>query len=73
VPAAIRKLLGLKPKDRVAFEIVDGTIIFKRPRFTLETLAGSVKPRRKREDFETMAKVVREERVERQMRILRGE
>ena len=73
VPAQIRKLLGLRPKDQVVFEIVDGAIVFRRPRFTLETLAGSVKPRKRPEDLKKVRESVREERVERQMRILRGE
>jgi AbrB family looped-hinge helix DNA binding protein len=74
VPAEVRRLLGLKPKDKVAFEVgEDGRVIIRRPKFTLETAFGSVKPINRPEDFEQIVRDVREERVERQIRILKDE
>jgi AbrB family looped-hinge helix DNA binding protein len=57
IPLAVRKQLGIKPRDKVRFE-VEGDIVRLR-RATSPILAGygSVKPRRRPEDF----RAVREE------------
>jgi AbrB family looped-hinge helix DNA binding protein len=71
VPAKIRRMLGLKPKDRVAFEIVDGTVIVRRPRYTLEAVAGRFMPKRPVADVDRAIREAKEEHAQRSMRKLR--
>lgn len=42
VPAEVRRMLGLRPRDKVAFAISDGEVKLTPARFTLETVVGSV-------------------------------
>lgn len=45
IPAEVRRLLGLKPRDKVAFTIEDDGLVRLAPvSFTLESAYGSVKP-----------------------------
>ncbi len=37
IPVAIRRLLGVKPKDTVAFAIKDGQVTISPARFSLES------------------------------------
>lgn len=73
VPAEVRRLLGLKPRDKVAFEIVDGEVRISRPRFTLETVFGSVKPLKRTDSIEEIIRQSREERAERAIRKMERE
>lgn len=41
IPAEIRKLLGLKPKDRVEFEVEDGVIKVRRAESRLKRWRGA--------------------------------
>ncbi len=43
VPAEVRRLLGLRPRDKVAFTIEDGEVRIKPVEFTVETAYRSVK------------------------------
>ena len=43
VPAAIRRLLGLKRGDKVVFEVTDGVVTLSRPKHTLESAFGSIR------------------------------
>lgn len=45
VPAEIRKLLGLKPRDKVAFTVENGEVRIKPVEFTVEFAYRSVKRR----------------------------
>ena len=42
LPAEVRRLLGLKPYDKVAFTIDNGEVRLKPARFTAETVCRSV-------------------------------
>ena len=42
IPAEVRKLLGLKQRDKVSFIVEHGTVVLRKPRFTIETAYGSV-------------------------------
>ena len=54
IPVEIRKALGLKPKDKVAF-IFDRDIVRLEPSSsTLKAGFGAVKPRRKPENFKEL-------------------
>ncbi len=44
LPAEVRRVLGVRPRDKVAFAIEDHEVRLVPVRFTLETAAGSVKP-----------------------------
>ena len=45
IPAEVRRLLGLKPRDKVAFTIEDdGVVRLAAVSFSLESAYGSVKP-----------------------------
>ena len=60
IPVGIRKALGLKPRDKVAF-ILDHDIVRLEPSSsTLKAGFGAVKPRRKPEDFKELRSKVRE-------------
>jgi len=60
IPVGIRKALGLKPRDKVAF-ILDHDVVRLEPSSsTLKTGFGAVKPRRKPEDFKELRSKVRE-------------
>ncbi len=73
IPVEVRRLLGLKPYDKVTF-IIDGTDVRLSPSaFTVETAFGSVTPRQRPEDFEALTRDVKEERVETFMRKMRGQ
>ncbi len=55
IPKRIREYLGIKPKDRVEFEIKEGEVRIK-PASNLEANFGKVKPKRKPEDFKAQRK-----------------
>ncbi len=65
VPAEVRRLLGLKPRDKVAFEIDDGEVRLVPVAFTLESAFGSVKPLSEDIDFDERIQAAKEERAAR--------
>lgn len=71
VPAEVRRVLHLKPKDKVAFQIEDDQVRLVPARFTLETAFGSVKPKNRPEDFEAIAQAAKDEHVQKAIRKLR--
>jgi AbrB family looped-hinge helix DNA binding protein len=71
IPAEVRRALGLKPRDKVAFTIEDGEVRLAAASFTLETAFGSVRPSRKPEDFEEVAQAAKEAKAEKTARELR--
>ena len=42
IPAEIRRLLGVRPRDKVAFEVTDGQVLIRPARGNLESLYRSV-------------------------------
>lgn len=62
IPAEVRRLLGVRPRDTVVFEI-DGTggVHLVVARYTLESAHGAVAPRRQPEDFEQRCQAAKEE------------
>ncbi len=63
IPVAIRRLLGVKPKDTVAFAIKDGQVTISPARFGLESAFGSLEPPRGVEDVEQLIQEAKEERA----------
>jgi bifunctional DNA-binding transcriptional regulator/antitoxin component of YhaV-PrlF toxin-antitoxin module len=65
LPVEVRKVLGLMPRDKVAF-IIDGSEVRLKPaRYTLESVAGSVEPMEGVQDFDEQIRQAKEERVQR--------
>jgi len=65
VPAEVRRLLGLKSRDKVAFAIDNDQVRLVPVTFTVEAAYGSVKPRNRPEDFKALSRAAREERARR--------
>lgn len=72
IPAEVRRLLGTKTGDKVAFQIEDGTVKLAPAKFTLESAFGSVAPLHRPEDFEAIKEQALEARAEEVVRELRG-
>jgi antitoxin PrlF len=71
IPAEIRRRLGIKPRDKVAFAIDDTEVRLRPVQFTVESAFGSVPPLRQPEDFEALSRVAREEHAAKVIRDLR--
>ena len=57
IPVEVRRLLGLKPRDKVVFTIEDGgTVRIDAAPFSLESAFGSVTPDRTPEDFDQVSR-----------------
>jgi AbrB family looped-hinge helix DNA binding protein len=65
VPAEVRRLLGLKARDKVSFTIDDGVVQLRAATFTLETAFGSVPPLDPPMPVEEMVRVAKDERARR--------
>ena len=70
IPAEVRRVLGVKHRDKVAFTIEDGEVRLAPASFTLESAYGSVKPSKKSEDFEEISRAAKDEKAERTVREL---
>ena len=55
IPAEVRRALGLKPRDKVAFTIEDDGEVRLAVVFSLESAYGSVKPSATPEDFDRIS------------------
>ena len=64
IPVEVRRLLGLKPRDRVAFEIGGNEVRLVPVRFTLESAYGSVPSHGKPQDLKKLSRQVKEARAE---------
>ncbi|TAK33884.1 MAG: hypothetical protein EPO21_11730 [Chloroflexota bacterium] len=64
IPAEVRRLLNLKPRGKVAFEIDDQQVRLQPVTFTLESAYGSVTPRKRPEDFERLIRDAMDEHAE---------
>ena len=65
IPAEIRRLLRLKPRDKVAFTIGDeGEVRLTAVSFTLESAYGSVKPSKHPEDFDEISRNAKDAKAE---------
>ena len=64
IPGELRRFLGLKPKDKVAFELVNGQVLLRPIRSTLLAGYRSVKPSSRPEDFRKMRQEVEEDFAE---------
>ncbi|HEV7214129.1 MAG TPA: AbrB/MazE/SpoVT family DNA-binding domain-containing protein [Chloroflexota bacterium] len=73
LPTALRRQLGIKPKDRVTLRL-DGDAIRVRPAtYTLAQVFGSVGPATDTEGLKQAERDAREEQAEQEARRLRGQ
>ena len=70
IPAEVRRALGLKPRDRVAFTMEDGVVRLAPAAFSLESAYGSVEPSQKPEDFKEVSRVGRDAKAQSTVRKL---
>lgn len=68
IPAEVRRILGTKARDKVAFQIEGDQVRLAPARFTLQTAYGSVEPLQRPEDFKEITRKAKEEHVERMVR-----
>lgn len=64
IPAEVRRVLGVKPRDKVAFTIEDGGVRLELAPFNLESAYGSVKPVEIPEDFDKISREVKDAKAE---------
>ncbi|HVC31946.1 MAG TPA: type II toxin-antitoxin system PrlF family antitoxin [Chloroflexota bacterium] len=65
VPAEVRRILGVKPREKIAFAIENGQVRLVPASFTLESAYGSVKPLKRPEDLDEIIREVKAERANR--------
>ena len=70
IPAEVRRVLGVKPRDKVAFTIEDGGVRLESAPFSLESVYGSVKPVEMPEDFVKISREVKDAKAEKTAREL---
>ncbi|MBM3130538.1 MAG: AbrB/MazE/SpoVT family DNA-binding domain-containing protein [Chloroflexi bacterium] len=63
IPFRIRKLLDIRPYDRVTFRVAEGRVELLPAHLTLETVYGAVRPRSRPENWKTVRRQAREERA----------
>ena len=69
IPAEVRRVLGLKPRDKVAFTIDGEEVRLSPVRFTVESVAGSLPPLNDGpQDFDELIRQAKDERAERTVR-----
>ncbi len=71
IPAEVRRILGVKPRDKVSFTVEDNHVHLARASFTLESAYGSVKPSHRPEDFKKISRAVKEAKAEDTLRKMR--
>lgn len=64
VPAEVRRLLGLKPRGKVAFAIDEGQVKLVPARFTLESAYRSIRPLGRKLSGKEMVTIAKEERAQ---------
>lgn len=64
IPLAVRTLLGVKSRDRVAFRVIEGRVELAPATISLEAAYGAVKPTGRPENWSRIRGQAKEERVE---------
>ena len=69
IPAQVRRILRVQPRDKVTFEIEnDNTVKITQVPFALRAVFGSVKPTRRSENFKKLSREAREEHIDKVIR-----
>lgn len=64
IPGELRRALNIRPKDKLAFELVDGEIRLRPAKSVVEATYGTVTPISKPEDFRKQRRDFEEEMAE---------
>lgn len=72
LPAEVRRVLGIKPRDKVVFAIDGDQVRLVPARFTLESGYGSVTPRKRPEDFKRHIREAMEEHADEVVQEMQG-
>ena len=67
LPAEVRRILGVKPRDQVAFAIEGEEVRLVPVRYTLESACGSVQPATSTKELDKLLEEAKEEMAERQV------
>ena len=70
ISAGVRRVLGVKPRDKVVFTIDDGEVRLALVPSSLESAYGSMKPSEKPENFEEISRTAKDAKAERTVREL---
>lgn len=70
IPAEVRRLLGVKPRDKVTFSILDGEVRLTPVSLSLESAYGSVKASKRPEDFDEVSRTAKDAKAEQTAREL---
>ncbi len=73
VPAEVLRLLGVAPRDKLAFQIEGDQVRLIPAKFTLESAYGSISPRKRPEDFELLIEEAMDEHADEVVRELGNE
>jgi len=72
LPAAVRRLFGTKPRDKVHFTVDGDQVCLTPVAFTLESAYGSVTPSKRPEDFEQVSRLAKADKAVRTARKMRS-
>lgn len=64
IPGELRRALSIKPKDKVAFELINGELRLRPIQSPVLSSFGAVKPKNRPEDFQRMRREIEEEIAE---------
>ena len=70
IPVEVQRLLGVKPKDKIAFTIEGGQVRLVPASFSLESVYGSVKSFGNPGDFERISRIAKDAKAEKTAREL---
>jgi AbrB family looped-hinge helix DNA binding protein len=74
IPAAVQRILGVGPRDKVVFEIEpSGTIRIVPVRYTVASAYGAVAAIGREDDLKAVSREAREDRADQVVREVRGE
>ena len=71
LPAEVRRLLGIEPRQKVAFLIEDDQVRLVPVKYTLESAFGSVPPLNRPENFEQIIEEAMDEHAQEVVREMR--
>ena len=72
VPAEVRRVLGVKPRDKVTFTVSGGEVRLKPVSYTLDSAYGSVQPSHRPENFAELSRAARDGKAEHTLRKMTG-
>jgi len=64
IPVEVRRILGLKPGDRLVFRVEGSSVTLAPAPFDLDSAYGSIKPLHEPEDFEEISRIAREDKIQ---------